>query len=62
VSLGPGSPRLAAPDRLDVAESSFFSFALPQLLQAGDPSDDVTSTSLISPHSVHRNSKIGMTF
>jgi hypothetical protein len=55
-------PRLADPDRLDVAESSFFSFALPQLLQAGNVSDDVTSTSLILPHSVHRNSKIGMTF
>jgi len=62
VSPGPGRPRLADPDRLDVAESNFFNFALPQLLQAGSVSDDVTSSSLIAPHSVHRNSKIGMTF
>jgi len=36
VSPGPGSPLLAAPDREDVAESSFFRFALPHVLQAVD--------------------------
>jgi hypothetical protein len=59
---GPGSPRLATPDKEEVAESSFFRFSLPQALQVGDSLEEATNTSLVAPHSVHKNSKIGMTF
>jgi len=62
VSEGPGSPCLATPDKDEGAESSFFRFTLPQALQLGDSSDEATSTSLIAPHSTHKNSKRGMTF
>jgi len=60
VSPGPGSPRLAAPDRDDGAESSLVRFALPQDLQVGSSSEDAISTSLVAPHSAQWNSNIGM--
>jgi hypothetical protein len=59
--VGPGSLSLATPDSDEGAESTFLSFSLPQALQVGETSDDVTSTSLIAPHSRHENSKSGMT-
>jgi hypothetical protein len=62
VSPDPGSPCLATPDREEGAESSFFRFTLPQALQVGVSLAEAASTSLVAPHSVHKNSKIGMSF
>jgi hypothetical protein len=53
---------LWAPDKEEWAESNFFSFSLPHAVQLGDSSDRVTSTSLIFPHSVHKNSKSSISF
>jgi hypothetical protein len=56
VSAGPGTLTLATPDNDEGAESSFFKFTLPQDLHFGEFSDELTSTSLVAPHSTHENS------
>jgi hypothetical protein len=61
VSPGPGRRCFEGPDSDEVAESSFFSFRVPQAGHCGSSSERTTSTSLLSPQSKHKYSKIGIT-